>query len=100
MVVKLENGKIPATYDLSHVVEIALVGDLLYCMEVGASSKTEFGLAYLNHSCQANIGFRDRIVLYALNDIAADSVLTIDYRQWDWVHEGIKCWCPDAKCEI
>ena len=98
--VKLKDGAIPKEFDLSHVVEIALDGDILYVMEVGAHSQTEFGLAFLNHSCKANIGHRDRIVLYALCDIPKDAELFIDYRTWDWIHEGITCWCPEPKCHI
>ncbi|MDI9348516.1 MAG: SET domain-containing protein [Candidatus Symbiobacter sp.] len=98
--IKLEGGKIPDNFDLSHVVEIALDGDILYAMEVGAESETQFGLAFMNHSCRPNVGHRDRVVLYALRDIAAAEPLTIDYRTWDWIHEGIMCWCDPPNCLI
>jgi hypothetical protein len=58
------------------------------------------GVDYINHSCKANTIVQDRVIVLASRDIAPDEELTIDYREWDFVPEGIRCWCPEAKCII
>jgi SET domain len=58
------------------------------------------GIDFINHSCKPNVAARDRIVLYAIRDIAAGEALVMDYREWDFIPEGIRCWCKEPNCLI
>ncbi len=79
------------------IVQIARSDNLLYGL---IKRDGRSGIGFINHSCKANIVARDRIVLVAERDIAAGEALTIDYTKWDFVHEGIPCWCPNPRCLI
>jgi uncharacterized protein len=58
------------------------------------------GVDYINHSCNANTTVLDRIIVMAARDIKPDEEITMDYREWDFLLEGIPCWCPEPKCII
>ncbi len=87
--------------DIEHreIVQIALVGDLLLGL-VEPRCLAWSGIDYINHSCQPNAAARDRTVIYALRDIEPGEELTMDYRLWDLVPEGIACWCENGTCQI
>ena len=58
------------------------------------------GVDYINHSCRANTKVYDRVIVLSSRNIEPDEELTLDYREWDFIPEGIRCWCPEPKCVI
>ncbi len=58
------------------------------------------GVDYINHSCKANTKVQDRVIVIAARDIDPGEELPIDYREWDFIREGILCRCPEPKCII
>lgn len=89
-----------STIEHREVVQISLNGNQLLGL-VSPSDEVWSGIDFINHSCMPNVGARDRIIIYALRDIVAGEELTMDYRLWDFIPEGIQCWCSKAnKCSI
>jgi uncharacterized protein len=95
----LRDGRMVDNDQHKDVVQIRVEGDLLYGL-VSAPGSPFYGIDYINHSCEPNITFRDRIVLLAAVDVRAGERLTIDYRAWDLIPEGIECWCEPSRCAI
>jgi SET domain len=93
---ELANGKLidPAMH--KRIVQVAVVGDVLF----GLLNEKVSGIDYINHSCKANIVAKDRIVLVAASDVAVGEALTLDYRVWDLIPEGIACWCEPSLCRL
>jgi hypothetical protein len=58
------------------------------------------GIDYVNHSCRPNLVVRNQVVLVTARDIAAGEPLEADYRSWDLVHYGERCWCDPPRCVI
>jgi SET domain len=92
----LVNGKLEENDQHKFIVQVAMEGDRLY----GLVTQTRDGVDYINHSCSPNIVPRDRIILVASRDIEPGEILSMDYTKWDFVPEGIKCWCADSRCVI
>lgn len=93
----LENDRLPNSEDHKYIVQIARAGNTLYGLYKNEGRR---GIGFINHSCNANVIAKDRIVLVAARAISAGEALTIDYTKWDFVHEGIRCWCPEPRCVI
>jgi len=57
-------------------------------------------LAYLNHSCDPNVGIDcERLVVTALRDIAALDELTFFYPSTEWdMAQPFRCWCRSDGC--
>lgn len=94
------NGKI-AFGEVSHreIVQIALVSETLYGM-VTPKNELWNGIDFINHSCKPNVYAKDRVILMAQRDISEGEPLTMDYRAWDLIPEGVLCWCDDPQCRI
>ena len=58
------------------------------------------GVDYLNHSCRPPARVEDRMYVYANRDIEPGEEITVDYRTFNLLSEGIRCWCPGSHCEI
>jgi hypothetical protein len=59
------------------------------------------GVDYLNHSCHPNARVEQQLYVYADRDIAMGEEITADYRTFNLVPEGKKCWCQtENRCEI
>jgi len=58
------------------------------------------GVDFINHSCRANVDVIHQLVVISNRDILPDEEIMIDYRKWDSMPEGIRCWCPEPNCEI
>jgi hypothetical protein len=58
------------------------------------------GVDFLNHSCRPTARVEDKLYVYANRDIEAGEEITVDYRSFNLVPEGITCWCPERLCEI
>ncbi len=59
------------------------------------------GVDYLNHSCKANARVENQLYVYADRDIEPGEEITADYRTFNLVPEGKKCWCnTENRCEI
>jgi len=58
------------------------------------------GIDYLNHSCRPNARVVDQLYVYAEREIAPGEEITADYRTFNLVPQGIRCWCPEPLCEI
>lgn len=93
---RLDKGRLPDTALHKNIVQIACIGEELF----GFVREERSGIGYINHSCQPNVTARDRIILVTSRTVEEGEPLTIDYRTWDLVPEGIRCWCPEPRCEI
>jgi len=78
-------------------VHLKLIGRKLLCF---LPTETPAGVDFLNHSCRPNTRVEDQIYVFATRDIAPGEELTADYRTFNLVPEGKKCWCPEPLCEI
>lgn len=58
------------------------------------------GVDFLNHSCKATARVEDKLYVYANRDIRAGEEITVDYRSFNLLPEGIHCWCTDGTCYI
>ena len=58
------------------------------------------GVDFLNHNCRATARVEDRLYVYANRDIEVGEEITVDYRTFNLVPEGIRCWCQESCCEI
>ena len=81
------------------IVQLALVDNYLLAL-VEPPDLAWSGIDRINHSCRPNAAARDRTVIYATRDIEPGEQLTMDYRLWDFVPEGIVCWCAQGDCII
>ena len=98
--IPLSNGRIDGANDLHRaVVQVAIQERILFGL-VTPPGDNLHGIDFINHSCRPNIGHRDRVVLFALRDIRGGEPLVMDYRDWDFIPEGISCWCVEPRCLI
>jgi uncharacterized protein len=58
------------------------------------------GVDFLNHSCRATARVEEKLYVYANRDIEAGEEITVDYRSFNLVDEGIPCWCKNSRCQI
>jgi hypothetical protein len=58
------------------------------------------GVDYLNHSCRPNARVEEQLYVYADRDIAPGEEITADYRTFNLVPQGIRCWCENPQCVI
>jgi SET domain-containing protein len=58
------------------------------------------GIDFINHSCHPNVTVINQIVLVTHDTVTRGSQLTVDYRIWDFIPQGIPCWCKDSLCVI
>jgi SET domain-containing protein len=58
------------------------------------------GVDFLNHSCRPTARVEDKLYVYADRNIDAGEEITVDYRTFNIISEGIRCWCPDGRCVI
>lgn len=93
----LENGLLRQKDEHKYIVQLAVSKDVLFGLY---KNEERQGIAFINHSCNANVIAGDRVILVASHTIQQGEPLTIDYTKWDFVHEGIRCWCPDPRCVI
>ena len=49
---------------------------------------------------EATARVEDKLYVYADRDIEAGEEITVDYRSFNLVPEGITCWCPEGRCQI
>jgi hypothetical protein len=96
---KLRDGRIVDNEQHKYIVQVAVAEDILYGL-VTPPGAAFYGIDYINHSCEPNVTFRDRIVLQTSRPVRAGERMTIDYRTWDLVPEGIACWCEPSRCAI
>ncbi|MGW4843069.1 SET domain-containing protein [Nocardia brasiliensis] len=95
----LADGVFADTDMHKYTVQVHRAGDVLYGL-VGTPPESFSGIDYINHSCAPNLTVQNRIVVVANRPIAVGERLTIDYRTWDFVREGQRCWCPTSTCVI
>lgn len=61
--------------------------------------KPDSPVKYMNHSCDANLGFKTPTKLYARRDIKTNEELTIDYSTVEYVDFwSLPCSCGSKKC--
>lgn len=60
------------------------------------------GVDFLNHSCRSTARVEDKLYVYSNRDIEPGEEITVDYRTFNLVPEGITCWCngKEERCEI
>lgn len=78
-------------------VHLKLDGSILYCLLPLWEPE---GIDYLNHSCKPNTRVEQQLYVYADRDIEAGEEITADYRTFNLVSQGIRCWCPEPLCVI
>ncbi len=54
------------------------------------------GVDYLNHNCKPNARVEGQLYVYADRDIRPGEEITADYRTFNLVPEGKRCWCDRA----
>jgi hypothetical protein len=55
-------------------------------------------MLFINHSCEANVGFAGNVVLVAMRDIDAGEELTTDYAMFDDCEGSMDCTCGRPAC--
>jgi uncharacterized protein len=78
-------------------VHLKLEGSMLYCLLPLWEPE---GVDYLNHSCKPNARVEQQLYVYAERDIAPGEEITADYRTFNLVPQGIRCWCDEPLCVI
>ena len=100
VVLEIDEGKggyVESPYEHRQVLQLHRMGNRM----VGIVAIGGFrGVDYINHSCRPNVTTVHQLVVIATRDIAAGEEVTLDYRAWDSLREGIRCWCPEAECVI
>jgi len=94
---RLKDGMLTDRDAHKYIVQLAVEGDILFGLY---KKETRSGIGFINHSCKANVVPKDRVILVADRPIPAGEALTVDYAKWDFIHEGIRCWCPEPNCII
>lgn len=93
----IKDGRLVDDDAYKEIVQIAIVGGTLLAL-VSHPDGPFYGIDVINHSCEPNVIVRDRIVLQTSRVVAAGEQLTVDYRKWDFIPEGIPCWCSPSRC--
>ncbi len=93
---KVSNGRLEDASAHKHIVQVRLDGDTLYGLVTLKRSEIDF----INHSCSPDISAVDRIILVAARPVAVGEALTLDCTSWDFVPEGISCWCNPSRCVL
>lgn len=78
-------------------VHLKLEGSTLYCLLPLWEPE---GIDYLNHSCRPNARVEQQLYVYADRDIEPGEEITADYRTFNLVPQGIRCWCDEPLCVI
>lgn len=73
------------------------IADDLYLSPRTATEVDETSIR-INHSCDANVGFRGQVVYVAMRDIAADEELCHDYGTARTDDYRLECGCGTAAC--
>jgi len=76
--------------------EIQVADDVFVCPS--KESEIEDSMAYINHSCDPNVGIRGDIVSVAMRDIKAGEELVIDYGMIDNQEYVMECSCGSERC--
>jgi SET domain-containing protein len=76
--------------------EVQISDDLFICPI--NESELEESMAYINHSCNPNIGARGDIVFVAMRDVKAGEELVIDYGMINNQDFSMECACMADKC--
>ena len=92
----LESGRLDKGGRSGSMVQIAIQDGQLF----GLVDQEQSGIACINHSCDPNVLARDQIVLIAARDILEGEALTIDFRTWQLVPDGVPCSCAEPRCRI
>ena len=95
----VNNKIVHDTIEHREIVQVYRKNDILYGL-VAPKDEVWSGIDYINHSCNPNVAAKDRIVIVSVRDIVKDEPLVMDYREWDFVPEGIRCWCKYSDCFI
>lgn len=95
----VNNRIVHDTIEHREIVQICINDNVMIGL-VSPKDEIWSGIDFINHSCKPNVVARDRIIIYALTDIEEDQELTMDYRNWDLIPEGIQCWCKNKQCSI
>lgn len=76
--------------------ELQVADDLFVCPS--SESEIEDSMAYINHSCDPNVGMRGDIVSVAMRDIKAGEELVADYGMVDNRDYQMTCNCGADSC--
>lgn len=76
--------------------EIQVADDLF--ISPSDPSELEDTMAYINHSCNPNVGMRGDIASVAMRDIEAGEELTMDYAMIDNQEYSMTCVCGSVNC--
>lgn len=93
---EIRNNRLVDAEKHINLVQIARDGNYLF----GFIRSQRKGIGCINHSCRPNVRIENQIVVIADRHIKKGEPLTADYRAWDLVPEGIRCWCPDPRCML
>jgi hypothetical protein len=105
-------GGVPVLYELSPDGRITDPDAAQRAIQVAADDRTVYalvappgtplvGIDYINHDCHdPTVTVENQVVLKTARDVAAGEPLRADYRPWDFVHYGERCWCSPPGCVI
>jgi hypothetical protein len=97
IVVDLDRREELEDYWWRQSVHLRLEGSKLLCLLPMWEPE---GVDYLNHSCRPNARVEEQLYVYADRDIAPGEEITADYRTFNLVPQGIRCWCENPQCVI
>ncbi len=97
IVVDLDHKNELEDYWWRQSVHLKLEGSKLYCLLPMWEPE---GIDYLNHSCRSNARVEQQLYVYADRDIEPGEEITADYRTFNLVPQGIRCWCAEPLCVI
>jgi uncharacterized protein len=101
-VVAVKGGHIVTTEQLSELPEWLQNSDVqitddLHLVALG-DDEYEDVMLFINHSCDANVGFAGNVVLVAMREIRAGEELTTDYALFDDYEGSMDCNCGHPTC--
>lgn len=71
-------------------IHLERIGSAVLCLIPGGDLD---GVDFLNHSCRGNVSVVDKLRVYSNRTILEGEEITADYRSFDIVPRGIRCWC-------
>ncbi len=84
-------------YELRQIAQIHRHGNMIIGM---VAFDGFYGIDFINHSCVPTALLLDKLIVKAGRNVDSGEEITLDYRSWDIVPEGIHCWCADPKCDL
>lgn len=93
------DGRITDPGAVRQAVHVAIDDDFVYAL-ISPPGVPLSGACFISHSCHPNVRVKNQVALVTMRAVEAGEVLTTDYRDWDLVAYGERCWCNPSACVI